>query len=285
LSDKLELVKKLREITGAGFLDCKKALTENNYDIDSSIDFLRKKGLLKATKKSSREAKEGAIGIFSNKEKTILLKINSETDFAAKSEKFLNFFNEIGNISLSIKEFLNVEKFLNSIHNEKKISEYFNELIAVIGENILLRGLQQIDHKEKKFNFYVHNPYKKNIGKIISLLVYNSSKEDEFINNFSKNLCMHIAALKPEALDIDLLDPEYVLKEKNFQLENIKSSGKPENIIEKILEGKMKKFYSESTLLNQQYVIDQDKTVKQVIDELPKDYSFNIIDYRLVDIG
>ena len=131
-------------------------------------------------------------------------------------------------------------------------------------------------------NYYVHNSYKSNIGKIISFVSYEASNLDESIQQFTKNICMHIAASKPEALDVEFLDNEYIEKEKKFQIENIKSSGKPENIIEKILEGKMKKFYAESTLLNQFFILDTDKTVKNVIDELPNTYEFKLIDYKLL---
>ena len=278
----LETVKNLREITGAGFLDCKKALLENNNDIDASIDYLRKKGLSKASKKSSREAKEGAVGIYADNKKTIIIKINSETDFAAKSKTFLEFLDRIGKIALTIEDNLKKDNFLDVVYDGKKVSEFFTEIISVIGENIILGNIETIEHKEFQTNYYVHNHYKPHIGKIISFLVYKTANNDQNLIQLSKNLCMHIAALKPEAIDVDSLDKDLILKEKNFQIENIKSSGKPENIIEKILEGKMKKFYSDSTLLNQNYVLDPEKTVKQFINELPKEYEFKLIDYKLV---
>ena len=281
----LDTIKHLREITGAGFLDCKKALVENNNNIETSIDYLRKKGLSKASKKVNREAKEGAIGVYANKDYSIILKINSETDFAAKSDKFLKFMDDIGQMSLSFDEELNINNFLDKSFDNKKISEYFNEIISIIGENILLGDLVKINHNKYNMKYYVHNPYKNNIGKIISLIIFDSDEIDENIDQFSKNICMHIAASKPDALDINLLDKELVAKEKEFQIENIKSSGKPENIIEKILEGKMKKFYSESTLLNQQYVIDPDKTVKEVINNFSKQCKFQLIDYKLIMIN
>ncbi len=285
MNSDLDTVKHLREITGAGFLDCKKALIENNNNIETSIDYLRKKGLSKASKKVNREAKEGAIGVYANQNHSIILKVNSETDFAAKSDKFLNFMDEIGKIALSFDEDLNINNFLDKSYENKKISEYFNEIISIIGENVVLGDLVKINHKEYNMKYYVHNPYKKNIGKIISLIIFNSEKIDENIDQFTKNICMHIAASKPDALDTNLLDKDLVAKEKEFQIENIKSSGKPDNIIEKILEGKMKKFYSESTLLNQQYVIDPDKTVKEIINDFSKKSKFQLIDYKLIMIN
>ena len=280
--DILDLVKNLREITGAGFLDCKKALLANDNDIESSIDYLRKKGLLKASKKSSREAKDGAVGIYNNNSKIIILKINSETDFAAKSDKFLQFVDLIGNIALKNNDDIDKDSFLESIYEGKKISEYFTDIISVIGENIVLRDIKVIQLDDNYYNYYVHNSYKKNIGKIISLIIYKSLKQNNVIEEFTKNICMHIAASKPEAIDIEYLDPEIVKKEKDFQRDNIKNSGKPSDIIDKIIDGKMKKFYSESTLLNQNYVLDPDKKVKEVINTLPSEYSFKLIDYKLV---
>ena len=282
MNDLLSLIKNLREITGAGFVDCKKALIENNNDIDNSIDYLRKKGLSKASKKSNREAKEGAVGFYSKDNRSIIIKINSETDFAAKSEKFLNFVDMIGNIALNVDANLNINTFLDYEHEEKKISDLFKETISVIGENIILGDVMMINHENFHVNHYVHNPYKSNLGKIISVVVYKTLDNNNEIKQFSRNLCMHIAASKPEAMDIELLNPDTVKKEKDFQTESIKSSGKPENVINKILEGKMKKFFEESTLLNQKYVLDPDKTVKNVIEELPKECNFELTDYKLL---
>ena len=285
MSDLMEGIKNLREITGAGFLDCKKALEENNHDIDLSIDFLRKKGLAKANKKSSREAKEGAIGVYSNNKISTIIQINTETDFAAKNEVFLNFMDEIGNYSLEIKDMnCSVENFLKSTQNSRIISDYFKDIIAKIGENIILTKLYINEHKENNFSYYVHNSYKKNIGKIATLISYNADEDNEESKLLAKNLCMHIAASKPLSMNVENLNKDLIEKEKNIQLDLIKSSGKPENIIEKILEGKMKKFYSESTLLNQNYILDPDLTVQKVINEFSKKNNFEIINYNLVSL-
>ena len=285
MSDLMESIKNLREITGAGFLDCKKALEENKNDIDLSIDFLRKKGLAKANKKSSREAKEGAIGVYSNNKISTIIQINTETDFAAKNEVFLNFMDEIGNYSLEIKDMsYSVANFLESTHNSRKISDYFKDIIAKIGENIILTKLYINEKKGNYFSYYVHNSYKKNIGKIATLISYKVNEDDEESKLLAKNLCMHIAASKPLSLNIENLNKDLIEKEKDIQLDLIKSSGKPENIIEKILEGKMKKFYSESTLLNQNYILDPDLTVDKVINEFSKKNNFEIINYNLVSL-
>ena len=277
MGEDLKLVKELRNKTGAGFLDCKEALSNNNGNIDNAIDYLRKKGLAKASKKSSREANEGAIGFYENNSICILIKINSETDFAAKSDTFLNFVDYIGNIILDLnKTELDLDMFLDTKISSKSIKEIFDEMIAKIGENIVISDLRVFNKNNNYLSFYVHNAYRKNIGKIISVLKYSSDSNDESIQNLAKNLCMHIAALKPEALDESNLEQTTIDKELNIQKELIASSGKPENVIDKILEGKMKKFYSEVTLLNQSFVLDPEKSVKEVIKSNHKDKKFEI---------
>ena len=285
MSDLMESIKNLREITGAGFLDCKKALQENNHDIDLSIDFLRKKGLAKANKKSSREAKEGAIGIYSNDKINTIIQINTETDFAAKNEVFLNFMDQIGKYSLEIKDTnFSIENFLDSTQSGRKISDYFKDIIAKIGENIILTKLYINENKENYFSYYVHNSYKKNIGKIVTLISYKANEDNNEAKLFAKNLCMHIAASKPLSLNVENLNKDLIEKEREIQLDLIKSSGKPESIIEKILDGKMNKFYSESTLLNQNYILDPDLTVEKVINEFSKKNNFEVINYNLVSL-
>ena len=278
----LNLIKELREKTGVGFLDCKIALKENNNNLESSIDYLRKKGLAKASKKSSRDANEGVVSVCNTKNKTVLLKVNTETDFAAKNDVFLNFVDEIGNIATKINSNTDKYEFLNQVYENKKISDRFTEIISKIGENILLSDLIIIEHDDTNIAYYVHNAYRSNSGKIISLVQYRTKKLDTNIEKFSKNICMHIAALKPEAIDIKDLDLTLIEREKNVQRESIVSSGKPEKIVEKILKGKMNKFYSEVTLLNQSYILNPDQTVREVINELSKDYLYSLISYKLI---
>jgi len=285
MSNLMESIKNLREITGAGFLDCKKALEENNHDIDLSIDFLRKKGLAKANKKSSREAKEGAIGIYSNDKINTIIQINTETDFAAKNEVFLNFMDQIGKYSLEIKDTnFSIENFLDSTQSGRKISDYFKDIIAKIGENIILTKLYINEHKENYFSYYVHNSYKKNIGKIVTSISYQAHEDNSESKLFAKNLCMHIAASKPLSLNVEDLNKDLIAKEREIQLDLIKSSGKPDSIIKKILDGKMNKFYSESTFLNQNYILDPDLTVEKVINEFSKKNNFEVINYNLVSL-
>ena len=275
-------IKNLREMTGSGFLDCKKALEANDQSIEKSIDYLRKKGLAKASKKSSRDANEGVVSVYNTKNKTVLLKVNTETDFAAKNDVFLNFVDQIGNIAIKINSNANKDEFLDQVYENKKISDRFTEIISKIGENILLSDLIILEHNDSNIAYYVHNAYRSNSGKIISLVHYNTKKLDTNIEKFSKNICMHIAASKPEAIDIKDLDPTLIEREKHVQRESIVSSGKPEKIVEKILEGKMNKFYSEVTLLNQSYILNPDQTVREAINELSKDYSYSLISYKLI---
>tara|TARA_B100000989_G_C19441888_1_gene427714 strand:- start:95 stop:952 length:858 start_codon:yes stop_codon:yes gene_type:complete len=285
MSNISKLIKELRDKTGAGFLDCKNALSENSNDLDSAADFLRKKGLIKASKKTSREANEGAVGIYYNDRFIVLLKVNSETDFAAKSDTFLNFLDTLGDIAIKNASIdLNLNNFLNLKFENNPLSEYFNSMIAKIGENLILKELLFFENKYDNFSFYIHNSYRNNIGKIISFIKFKSTKDDENIKIFAKNLCMHIAAMKPESLDVNDLNEEIVLKEKNIQKELILNSGKSSNIADKILEGKMKKFYSEVTFYNQSYILDQDKTVKQVISDYKKEYDFSINSFHLISL-
>ena len=283
MSNLTELIKELRVKTGAGFLDCKKSLEENNSDINKSIEALRKKGLAKASKKSDRAANEGAVGFYSNENITVLIKVNSETDFAAKSDSFLDFLDSLGNLVLENNTYLDKNKFLNLQYENGTVQDYFNSMIAKIGENLILNDLIIKENKGSNFDFYIHNSYRSNIGKIISLLEYSANKKIKEIETLSKNLCMHIAAMKPESLDIVDLDKDLVKNEEKIQKELILNSGKPSNIVDKILEGKMKKYFSEVTLLNQSYILDQDKNVGTIIKEY-KDFDFKIISFALISL-
>ena len=283
MSNITKLIKDLREKTGAGFLDCKKSLEENNNDIEKSIEALRKKGLAKASKKSDRAAIEGAVGIYSNKNITAIIKVNSETDFAAKSDTFLNFLDSLGKLILENDTLLDKDKFLNLKYDQGTVQDYFNTMIAKIGENLILNDLLIKQNLDSEYSFYIHNSYRKNIGKIISLLEYSTQDKNNEIETFSKNLCMHIAAMKPESIDINDLDKKLIINEEKIQKELILNSGKPSNIVDKILEGKMKKFFSEVTLLNQSYILDQDKSVREIIDQY-SEANFKIIAFDLITL-
>ncbi len=283
MSSLTELIKELREKTGAGFLDCKKSLQENNNDIEKSIDALRKKGLAKASKKSDRVANEGAVGFYSNADITAIIKVNSETDFAAKSETFLNFLDNLGEQVLNYNSKINNNELLQLQYEDGNIQDYFNNMIAKIGENLVLKDLIVKENSNSHYSYYIHNSYRSNIGKIISLIEYSSTNKDDDITIFAKNLCMHIAAMKPEALDVKDLDKTLISNEEKIQKELILNSGKPSNIVDKILDGKMKKFYSDVTLLNQSFILDQEMTVKEAIEKYSKS-NFNLISFELISL-
>ena len=279
------LIKDLRNKTGAGFLDCKNALAENNNNIDDAVEFLRKKGLAKASKKSSREANEGAVGIYSNEKIIVIIKVNCETDFAAKSDIFLKFHEQLGKIALDSNDHnLSKDSFLNLKYKDNLVSDYFKNMIAQIGENLILKNLTIFKNSDINFSYYIHNSYNKNIGKIISILNFKSDEMNDQIKKLSKNLCMHIAAMKPESIDIADLDAAIIENEKKIQKEIILSSGKPSNIVDKILEGKMKKFYSDVTLLNQKYILDQDKSVNEITEEFKKNFNFRIVSFKIISL-
>ena len=283
MSSITQLIKELREKTGAGFLDCKKSLEDNNNDIDKSIEALRKKGLAKASKKSDRAAIEGAVGFYSNEKISVLIKVNSETDFAAKSDTFLDFLDSLGNLVLENNTNIDKEQFLKLQFENGTVQDYFNSMIAKIGENLILNDLLIKENKNSNYSFYIHNSYRKNIGKIISLVEYSTTDNNTEIEDLSKNLCMHIAAMKPDSMDINDLDKNLISNEEKIQKELILNSGKPSNIVEKILEGKMKKYFSEVTLLNQSYILDQDKTVRDIINQYSK-YEYELISFDLINL-
>ena len=283
MSSITELIKELREKTGAGFLDCKKSLEDNNNDIEKSIEALRKKGLAKASKKSDRAAIEGAVGFYSNEKISALIKVNSETDFAAKSDTFLDFLDSMGNLVLENNTNLDKEQFLKLQFENGTVQDYFNSMIAKIGENLILNDLLIKENKSSNYSFYIHNSYRNNIGKIISIIEYSTNDNNSEIETLSKNLCMHIAAMKPDSMDINDLDKNLISNEEKIQKELILNSGKPSNIVEKILEGKMKKYFSEVTLLNQSYILDQDKTVRDIINQYSK-YEYELISFDLINL-
>ena len=279
------LIKDLRNKTGAGFLDCKNALSETNNNLDEAIEYLRKKGLAKASKKSSREANEGAVGIYSNDKIITIIKVNSETDFAAKSDTFLKFIDQLGNLVIKNNNLnMNREDLMNLNFEDNSVSDYFKSMIAKIGENLVLNELLIFPNQNNNFSFYIHNSYRNNIGKIVSFILYKTDDNKDEIKNLSKNLCMHVAAMKPESIDIYDLDTKIIDNEKKIQKELILSSGKPEKIAEKILDGKMNKFYSEVTLLNQKYILDQEKSVKEIIKKFSDDYNYEITSFQIVTL-
>ena len=263
----LEKVKKLRELTGVGFKDCKIAIDENGGDIDKSIEFLRKKGIAKANKKMERVAADGLVAISENKNNFSIVEINSETDFVAKNDEFIKFVEEISVISL--KSSGKMDDILNSeMKNKKNVKDNLISIISKIGEKITIRRSDFIDTKNSINFSYTHTEVKKNLGKIGVLLSLETSMEKEKLNQLGKQLSMHIAASSPLAIDKNTLDQKIVEKEKEIITEELKNSGKEDKLIDKIAVGKLNKFVSENTLLNQEWIMEPKKKVKDVIKEI-----------------
>ena len=263
----LKKVKKLRELTGVGFNDCKYAIDENNGDIERSIEFLRKKGIAKANKKMERVAADGLVCIHEKDNQFSMIEINSETDFAAKNDEFIKFAEEISKLAL-FKLGKMEDILISEMKNKKNVKDNLVSLISKIGEKITLRRSDFIG-SDNSINFsYTHSALKKNVGKIGVLLSLETTKKKNELLNFGKQLAMHIAASSPLAIDKDGLDQNMLQKEKEIITEELKNSGKDSKIVDKIASGKLNKFVAENTLLNQEWIIEPKKKVKDVIKEI-----------------
>ena len=263
----LEKVKQLREITGVGFKDCNDAIKETKGDIEKSVELLRKKGIAKASKRMSRVAAEGLICIYEQDNQFSMIEINSETDFVAKNNQFVNFAEEISQLAL-IKSG-KMEDILNStMTNKKNVKDNLVDLISKIGEKITLRRSAFIG-KDKSINFsYTHSSLKKNVGKLGVLLSIETTKQKSEILDFGKQLAMQVAASSPLAIDKESLDQNILQKEKEIIKEELKNSGKDTKIVEKIAIGKLNKFIADNTLLNQEWIMEPKKKVKDVLKEV-----------------
>ena len=263
----LEKVKQLRKITGVGYKDCKNAIDETQGDIEKSVELLRKKGIAKASKRMSRVAAEGLICIYEQDNQFSMIEINSETDFVAKNNQFVNFAEEISQLAL-IKSG-KMEDILNStMTNKKNVKDNLVDLISKIGEKITLRRSAFIG-KDKSINFsYTHSSLKKNVGKLGVLLSIETTKPKNEILNLGKQLAMQVAASSPLAIDKESLDQNILQKEKEIITEELKNSGKDTKIVEKIAIGKLNKFIADNTLLNQEWNIEPKKKVKDVLKEV-----------------
>ena len=252
------LVKELREKSGAGMMDAKKALLETDGDLEAAQDWLRTKGLLKAEKKSSRVAADGLVGVRVHENEGMMIELNSETDFVATNKEFTDLVDLILDQGFGITD---KDKLLNKSVSGKNIQEIINNKIATIGENISLRRVISI--KGSNIYSYLHNSVSKDCGKIGVLVSLEGNKDEDF----GKKLAMHIAATSPLAMSENDLDADLVDREKKIISEQLISEGKPADIAEKILSGKLKKFYEENTLLNQKFVMDPDSSISQVLEK------------------
>ncbi len=275
--ESLENVKKLREITGVGFKDCKIALDENNGDINKSVEYLRKKGIAKASKKMSRTAADGLVLVHEKNNNISAIEINSETDFVAKNYDFINFCKEVSEINfLNNGNFEKLKK--SNMKNKKTVDESLVDLISKIGEKITIRRSKFFDNSGKNFS-YVHNSLEKNIGKVLSVVKLNGGNEND-LNEIGPKLAMHVAASAPIAIDKNGIDKNILDKELEIIKEELKNSGKKVDMIEKISNGKLNKFISENTLLNQIWIMDTKKKVKEILKN-----DITIIDFIRFKVG
>ena len=269
-------VKLLRESTGAGFKDCNAAIHEANGDLEKAVEILRVKGISKASKKMHREAKEGVIAVSGNNKKTSMIEVNCETDFVAKNNDFINFVKELSEINNNCESDIQKVK-LSKMKNSQTVDENLISIIAKIGEKITIGRTRTISHDSSTNFNYLHTIVKDNLSKLAVIISLESKDTSDKIKSFGKQLAMHVAASNPLALDIDGIDNDVLKKEEELVAEELKNTGKPEDIVKKISLGKMNKFKEENSLLNQAWVMEPKKKVKNILKEL------NISDLKIKD--
>ncbi|NRB11488.1 MAG: elongation factor Ts [Rickettsiaceae bacterium] len=285
MSISASLVKDLREKTGAGMMDCKKALVEANGNFDEAISWLRKKGLSAAAKKAGRVAAEGLVATVVIDNKGAAIELNSETDFVAKNESFQGLVKDVANCAIDCK---NLEELkAKNTSSSKTVDELVTENIATIGENLNLRRMKCVQVNNGIIASYIHNSVTEGMGKIAVLVALESSGDKEKLMELGKQIAMHIAAARPECLNKENVDQALVQKEKDIFTEQSKASGKPDNIIEKMVEGRIRKFLEEIVLLEQTFVIDGKTKVSEVIANKAKELSTTIelTDYVRFELG
>jgi elongation factor Ts len=265
------MVKELRDKTGAGMMDCKAALGETKGDVEAAVDWLRKKGLAKATKKAGRIAADGLIGIATAPGRGAIVEVNSETDFVARGGEFQSFVGRCAKRALEQEG--NLERLLSSsFEGGTTASEALSNLVAKIGENMTVRRSAAISVSPGIVSSYIHNAVGPDLGKIGVLVALESSADPEKLMGLGKQFAMHVAAANPLALSVDALAPDVVARERAIYADQARQSGKPENVIEKMIEGRLRKFYEESVLLSQVFVIDGETPVAKVLEKAGKDF-------------
>jgi elongation factor Ts len=263
------LVKELREKTGAGMMDCKKALTENNGDIEASVDWLRKKGLSQAAKKAGRIAAEGLIGVAASGPKGAMVEVNSETDFVARNESFQAVVRDAATAALEQNG--DVEKVKTAKVGGATIADKLTNLVATIGENMGLRRGVSMQVKNGVVASYVHSAVSPGLGKIGVLVAIESTGDSAKLQALGKQIAMHVAAANPQSLSITEVDPAALKRERDILTEQAMASGRPANVIEKMVEGRLRKYYEETVLLEQLYVVDGESRVSAVVEKAAKD--------------
>lgn len=259
----LALIKKLREATGCGIADCNKALAENGDDFEKSVDWLRKKGLSSAAKKSGRVTSEGVVAVSIDGNKAAMIEVNSETDFVARNQKFQDFVAQVSKDALSFGD--DIAKLQAAKDEEVK------NQIGVIGENINIRRLASLQVSKGKIVSYVHNAIAPNMGKIGVLVGFESVAPADKVEELGKQVAMHIAAAKPDALAVESVDPTKLARETEILKDQARASGKPESIIDKMIEGRIRKYYEEVVLLEQLFVMDDKVKIKDLVANFAKE--------------
>ena len=280
-------VKELREKSGAGMMDCKKALVESNGNMEDAVDWLRKQGLSAVAKKSSRVAAEGLIGVSVKGLKGAIIEVNSETDFVARNELFQNFVKTCSDLVLTSKNNIETLKNLPFSDTNKTVDQVLTNNIATIGENMNIRRAEYLEISQGVLVSYIHNKITEGLGKLGVLVAIESKADEEKLLDVGKQVAMHIAATSPKSLNIEDLDSDLVKRERDVLIDQAMSSGKPKEIAEKMVQGRMQKFFQEVVLNEQISVIDGETKIKDVIKKLSVDVGSDVIikDFKILKLG
>ena len=266
-----DLVRQLRERSGAGMMDCKKALTAAGGDIEAAIDWLRTKGLATAAKKAGRSAAEGLVGVHVQDNIGAVVEVNAETDFVGLNDVFQNFVRKAATLAIDSNNSIDQLNAMTDPESGRSVADEITHLIATVGENMVLRRCQTLQVSEGAVASYIHNMTAPELGRIGVLVALESSGDKAKLESLGRNIAMHIAATHPQALDIDSLDPKLIENERSVLTEQAKESGRPEEIIAKMVEGRLRKFYEQIVLVEQVYVIDNERKIKQVVQDSEKE--------------
>jgi len=279
------LVKQLREMTGAGMMDCKKALGETAGEIDAAVDWLRKKGLAAAAKKAGRVAAEGLVAAVVDGKEAALVELNAETDFVARNEEFQAFLRAVAPLAIKVKDIEGLKAA--KMKDGRTVEEALSQLIAKIGENMTLRRMERLSIDNGVIASYVHNAVAPELGKIGVLVALRSTGDASKLAPVARQIAMHVAAAGPQSVGVDSLDPAAVARERAILIEQAKATGKSQEIAEKMVEGRLRKFYEDVVLLEQLYVIDGESRVKKIVADLAKEAGapVEIAGFRALKLG
>ncbi len=264
-------VKELRELTGAGMMDCKAALAETNGDMEAAVDWLRKKGISKADKKAGRTAAEGLIGTDSGVREAVLVEVNSETDFVARNEAFQEIVRNVAKVALAFGGDTDKVAAAKYPGSDKSVTETIKDAVGTIGENLSFRRSTKLSAAQGAVATYIHNSVAENLGKLGVLVAIETTGKEEAAHAFARQVAMHVAATSPLALTPEELDPAVVERERAIFAEQARASGKPDNVVEKMIEGRLRKYYEEVVLLKQAFVLNPDITVEKALKDAERE--------------